>query len=172
MVVSTARGRTGTLIPAPWTDRASILAMSPSPSESPPPDAIEVWNRSYPAEAFAFVSDGLGHTASLVHGHAPHFVATTDEGRHVDGRQLCEGLRDFAIRRFGLMAPVVLQHWNIHRTDDFGRIVFAMIANEKLKKTDEDRIEDFFGVYDFSVAFSERSIIEALGAIRDEERDG
>ncbi len=146
--------------------------MSPSPSESPPPDAIEVWTRSYPAEAFAFVSDGLGHTSALVHGHPSQIAGASDDGRHVDGRQLCEGLRDFAIRRFGLLAPVVLQYWNIHRTDDFGRIVFAMIANEKLRKTDEDRIEHFFGVYDFSVAFSERAITAALGAIRDEERDG
>jgi len=153
-------------------DRASILVMSMTPSEFPAPDAAEAWTRSYPPEAFAFVSDGLGHTASLVHGDAPPYVPITDEGRHVDGRQLCEGLRDFAIRRFGLLAPAVLGHWNIHRTDDFGRIVFAMIADDKLKKTDEDRLEDFFGVYEFATAFSDRAITEAITAIRDEERDG
>jgi uncharacterized repeat protein (TIGR04138 family) len=95
-----------------------------------------------------------------------------DDGRHVDGRQLCEGLRDFAIRRFGLLAPTVLRHWNIHRTDDFGRIVFSLIAGNKLKKTDEDRIEDFFGVYDFNRVFTEDAITKVITAIRDEDRDG
>ncbi len=146
--------------------------MSSSPSESPSPDTAAVWSRTYPPEAFAFVSDGLGHTASLVHGASSEFVPVTDDGRHVDGRQLCEGLRDFAIRRFGLLAPAVLSHWNIHRTDDFGRMVFAMIADNKLKKNDDDRIEDFFGVYDFATAFSDRAIIDALKAIRDEDREG
>ncbi len=144
---------------------------SPS-SEFPSAETTEVWTRSYPAEAFAFVSDGLGHTAELVHGSASKFEAMSDDGRHVDGRQLCEGLRDFAIRKFGLLAPAVLGHWNIHRTDDFGRIVFAMIANERLRKTDEDRIEDFFGVFDFATAFSDRAISDAIAAIRDEEREG
>jgi uncharacterized repeat protein (TIGR04138 family) len=145
--------------------------MSMSSSEFPSPDAAEVWSRSYPPEAFAFVADGLGHTSSLVHGGTTPSVVT-DEGRHVDGRQLCEGLRDFAIRRFGLLAPTVLNHWNIHRTDDFGRIVFSLIAENKLRKTDDDRIENFFGVYDFSTVFSDRAITDAITAIRDEDRDG
>ncbi len=146
--------------------------MSTSSSEFPSPDAAAVWSRSYPPEAFAFVSDGLGHTAALVHGEADTPSSQVDDGRHVDGRQLCEGLRDFAIRRFGLLAPTVLRHWNIHRTDDFGRIVFSLIAGNKLKKTDEDRIEDFFGVYDFNRVFTEDAITKVITAIRDEDRDG
>lgn len=136
-------------------------------SPTPSPDTPESWRHDYPAAAFEFVSDGLGHTVQLVHGGGP---VTDEAGSHVDGRQLCEGLRDFAIRRFGLLASTVLSHWNIHRTDDFGRIVFAMIAMERMKKTEQDRVEDFHAVYDFRTAFSDQAVTEAISSLRDEER--
>lgn len=139
----------------------------PSSSSTPSPDSAESWRTNYPQAAFDFVSDGLGHTVRMIHGAGP---VSDGEGSHVDGRQLCEGLRDFAIRRFGLLASTVLTHWNIHRTDDFGRIVFAMIAMETMKKNDDDRVEDFHGVYDFRDAFSETAVTEAIAALRDEER--
>ena len=139
----------------------------PASSPTPSPDSPETWQSDYPPEAFDFVSDGLGHTVSLVHGAGP---VDEEDGSHVDGRQLSEGLRDFAIRRFGLLAPTVLAQWNIHRTDDFGRIVFAMIAMKRMNKTEEDRLEDFQGVYEFRTAFSDTAIVEAINALRDEER--
>ena len=63
------------------------------------------------------------------------------------------GLREFALQRWGLMARTVLQRWNITSTFDFGRIVFAMVENDLMQKTDEDSIEDFRNVYDFKTAF-------------------
>lgn len=115
----------------------------------------------YPIEAFRFVSEGLHHTADRIHGG--------DEGlheldRHVSGQQLCLGLRDYAIGRYGLLAPVVLEHWHIHRTDDFGRIVFAMITHNMLSKTSDDSVEDFRAVYDFDEAFSTSELVAYLSA--------
>ena len=73
--------------------------------------------------------------------------------RHVGGRELCWGLRDFALDRWGLLARVVLSAWNITSTGDFGRIVFGFIDFDLMQKQMEDRIEDFDDVYDFEEAF-------------------
>ena len=116
------------------------------------------WNRvmsaagPYPLEAFCFVREGLSFTAERVHAGRQ---IETDLDRHISGQQLCMGLRDFAIDRYGLMAPVVLSHWNIRRTDDFGRIVFGFIALDMMRKQDSDSLEDFKEVYSFDEAFDE-----------------
>ena len=131
------------------------------------------WTDAYPSEAFDFVQSGVEYTVSQMHGEQPppqSETAEEDGNRHVDGRQLSEGLRELAIRRFGLLAPEVLRAWNIHRTDDFGRIVYALIEGQELYRSDQDRIEDFFSVYDFDEAFSELEVKSTLGRIRDDER--
>ncbi len=73
--------------------------------------------------------------------------------RHVNGQQLCAGLRDYAIKRYGKMARLVLQHMNIHETDDFGRIVFAMIEAKQMSRSEGDKFEDFCNVFSFDDAF-------------------
>ena len=108
----------------------------------------------YPIEAYEFVQQGLGYTVSHIHGKDKK---VDEEGepvsRHVDGRQLCEGLREFALMNWGLLARTVLGRWNIRRTVDFGRIVFALVDHGHMQKTDEDSIEDFRNVFDFRTAF-------------------
>ncbi len=73
--------------------------------------------------------------------------------RHVSGQQLCWGLRDLALQKWGLMASSVLKRWNIASTADFGRIVFALVNNGCLQKQPSDSPEDFKDVYDFAEAF-------------------
>jgi uncharacterized repeat protein (TIGR04138 family) len=72
---------------------------------------------------------------------------------HVCGKELTEGLRDFAIDQYGPMVKTVLSHWGITKTQDFGNMVFNMIDKGLLSKTEEDSIEDFKGVFDFEEAF-------------------
>lgn len=72
--------------------------------------------------------------------------------RHVGGEELCWGLRDLALERWGFMASTVLRHWGIRNTKDFGRMVFALVENELLQKQPDDRIEDFENVYNFDDA--------------------
>lgn len=74
--------------------------------------------------------------------------------RHITGTQLCWGLRDYALQRWGLMARTVLENWNIRSTDDFGRIVFGFIDMDLMRKKDDDRLEDFHDVYKFDEAFN------------------
>ena len=110
----------------------------------------------YPLEAFNFVREGLSYTMHRLHEN----IDELDElERHVNGQQLCLGLRDFAIEQYGLLAPVVLNHWSIIRTDDFGRIVFAMIDAGLMSSSDRDKLDDFRAVYDFNEAFSEDQLL-------------
>lgn len=74
---------------------------------------------------------------------------------HVTGEDLCWGLHDLAVENWGLMAPVVLRHWGIRSTRDFGRMVFALIDQGLLAKQPDDDIEDFSDVYEFGKAFDQ-----------------
>jgi uncharacterized repeat protein (TIGR04138 family) len=48
---------------------------------------------------------------------------------------------------------MVLRRWNITSTVDFGRIVFSLVEYRVMATTDEDTIDDFRGVYEFTRAF-------------------
>jgi len=73
---------------------------------------------------------------------------------HVTGRELLEGIRDFAIEQYGPMAKTVLAHWGIKKTEDFGNMVFNMVEKKLLSKTETDSINDFKDVYDLEAVFS------------------
>ncbi|MCE9620082.1 MAG: hypothetical protein K8R92_09230 [Planctomycetes bacterium] len=111
----------------------------------------------YPPVAYRFVREGLSRTVEVIHSQE-----STEADRHVSGQQLCMGLREYAIERYGLLAPVVLRSWHVHRTDDFGRIVFAMIDAGLLSKTPQDSFDDFRGVFDFSEAFGRDRLVNAM----------
>lgn len=109
----------------------------------------------YSPQCFPFIRDGLAHATEHVHGSPDQTdeLGLVDESRHVDGAQLCLGLRALAIKRYGLMATAVLNKWGIYETRDFGNIIFALVDANLMRKTDEDSIEDFDRVYDFDEAF-------------------
>jgi len=116
----------------------------------------------YPVEAFDFVQRGVPYTVARVHGSesvAPS-GGQAGECRHVRGRDLCLGLRDLALRQWGMLAGVVLNRWNITSTLDFGRIVFHLVEGGYLRTTEEDSLEDFRNVYDFRTAFEEEYRID------------
>lgn len=103
----------------------------------------------YPLEAFAFLLDSLRRAAKQVYGDA----VDEDAPHHVTGRQLCLGLRDEALERWGMLARTVLARWNVHSTLDFGEMVYLLVENGHMHKTDEDSLADFRDVYDFDEAF-------------------
>ena len=80
-------------------------------------------------------------------------IARLEQPRHISGRELAEGVRALALGRFGPMARTVLEHWGIHATDDVGDVVFALVEIGVLIKEQDDRIEDFVGIFDFEEAF-------------------
>lgn len=113
----------------------------------------------YSPDCYRFIRDGLAHTVRLIHGddaaETPPSTPEDEESRHVSGRQLCEGLREYGVRQYGLLARTVLSRWGIRSTEDFGRIIFAMVDAGLMRATDEDTLDDFVGVYTFDEAFAE-----------------
>lgn len=78
-----------------------------------------------------------------------------DARRHVNGAELAWACRDFARAQFGLLAPHVLAHWGVTRTQDFGRIVFTLVEVGLLVTQPGDHEGDFEGVYDFAEGFGD-----------------
>jgi uncharacterized repeat protein (TIGR04138 family) len=110
---------------------------------------VEEYGR-YPVDAFEFVRHGLNFTVQRIHGDTKN---KPERECHVSGRQLSEGLRDYAVMRYGVMAATVLRHWGVRRTSDFGKIVYAMVESRLMQKTEQDSLRDFEGVFDFDKAF-------------------
>jgi uncharacterized repeat protein (TIGR04138 family) len=136
-----------------------------SATKAPDVPAILAKAGPYPVDAYQFVQDGLRHTVRQVQDQRAGDPGLPDlaHGEHVTGQQLCVGLRDFAIDRYGMLARAVLAGWGIHRTEDFGRMVFALIEAGAMSKTPHDTVEHFCGVYDFAEAFHPE---QAAAAIR------
>src|SRR5437763_1785964 len=107
----------------------TVSSTMPPPTDEPPREKSleEVVQKLglYPIDAFVFVQQGLAYTVKKLHGDAAKEMPK--ETRHISGQDLCEGLRDLALRRWGMMARAVFSRWGITSTLDFGRIVFAMI---------------------------------------------
>jgi uncharacterized repeat protein (TIGR04138 family) len=110
-------------------------------------DRILAKEPRYPERAYLFVLAGI------------EFIQTQlPARRHVTGAELAWACRDLAIKQFGLLAPSVLEYWNINNTEDFGRIVFTLVDVGLLMTQPDDRLEDFQDVYVFAEAFSAAQI--------------
>ncbi len=111
-------------------------------------DGILERDPRYDADAYVFVREALDFTVKML--DRPQ----DSNRRHVSGPELLDGLRVYALQEFGPMAVTVLNAWGIRATCDIGEIVFHLVESGVLGKTEEDRREDFVGVYDFEEAFT------------------
>lgn len=75
--------------------------------------------------------------------------------RHITGQELVEGLRQEAHRLFGPLAAHVWRTWGVHRTLDWGHIVFLLVEEGLLNRRESDSIEDFREGFDFDEFFVE-----------------
>jgi uncharacterized repeat protein (TIGR04138 family) len=96
----------------------------------------------YKPNAYRFTLDAVGFT-----------VQGLGEVRHVSGEELLDGIRRLALDRFGPLAKVVFEQWGIVKTEDFGEIVFQLVDEGLLGKTERDTMKDFSRGYDFNEAF-------------------
>lgn len=122
-------------------------------------------DRRYRLEAYAFVFEALTYAHETLGMGADKPSDPADESeeeaspkpkkkkkspeRHLTGQQLCEAIRLYALEQYGYMAKTVLNSWGVHNTGDFGEIVFNLIRIRQMKKTKDDRREDFNDVFDF-----------------------
>jgi uncharacterized repeat protein (TIGR04138 family) len=104
-------------------------------------------DKRFQREAYVFVREGLDHTQKNVAKNKK------DDGKHVSGQQLLEGVREYALEQYGPMTFTVLEEWGITKCEDIGEIVFNMVKASLLKKTDKDSPDDFKSGYDFHDAF-------------------
>jgi uncharacterized repeat protein (TIGR04138 family) len=98
----------------------------------------------YSRSAYLFVYDALQHTVEKLGK-----TSMPREQRHVSGRDLLYGISEYALDQFGPLTRTVFDKWGIRETRDFGEIVFSLVDNNLMSKTDDDRIEDFVDVFDF-----------------------
>ena len=107
-------------------------------------EALAERDGRYDRAAYLFVYDALQHTVEKL-GKA----SMPREQRHVSGRDLVYGISEYALDQFGPLTRTVFQHWGVSQTRDFGEIVFNLVDNSLMSKTEDDRIEDFADVFDF-----------------------
>jgi uncharacterized repeat protein (TIGR04138 family) len=104
-------------------------------------------DRRYSRDAYTFVREALDYTQKLIGKE------TQGQVRHVSGRELLDGIRQFALQQFGPMVITVFEEWGVRHSRDFGEIVFNMVEIGLLAKTDKDTREDFQNGYDFAEIF-------------------
>ena len=97
--------------------------------------------------AYFFVRAALHHTLKSRNS------SSSPKNGHVSGEELLEGIRLYALDRFGPMTMTLMNHWNIKQCKDFGEIVFKLIDHGILGRTKSDSISDFEGGYSFNDAF-------------------
>ena len=97
-------------------------------------------------EAYLFLRDALDFTIK-----ARRKAKEIDQ--HVNGPQLLDGIRQYALKQFGPMVPTVFDYWGVRCGQDFGEMVFNFIRVGIFGKTDTDSIDDFKGGYTFHAAF-------------------
>ncbi len=115
----------------------------------------------FPIPAYQFVREALAFAADSMElgitGDDPdrdeESLEQNRRERHLTGQQLCQAIREYAVKQYGFMAKVVLNRWGIQQTGDFGDIVYNMIDAGIMKKSSRDEREHFDNVYCFNQAF-------------------
>ena len=110
-------------------------------------DAIVERDPRYHRDAYIFLRAALDHTHDMLEKRGETMP------RHVSGGELLQGIREFALDQFGPMTITVLEEWGIRRCEDFGELVFNLVDQRMLSKTDQDSRDDFKGGYSFAEAF-------------------
>ncbi len=126
----------------------------------------------YPPEAYEFVFEALAYASKRlgrVRANDPltpsPLAGESGEEEHVSVAEFFEGLRELALRDFGMMAPTVFSQWGVRRTDDFGEIVFNLIGAGLLDPTtadDRGAFHDHFDLGDGLVSGYEIDAGESL----------
>ncbi len=121
-------------------------------------EEIRTRDPRYTIDAYEFVMEALSFTQKRF-----------NRPKHVTGIELLEGVKELLLNRFGPMTLLVLRHWGIHATEDFGHIVFNLVDNRILSKTDDDKIDNFKDGYNFEEVFEkgyQRQLAKKISRMR------
>jgi len=100
----------------------------------------------YNPKAVRFVYEGLGYSVRKLPA----------KPGHITGQMLCDGLRLLALEKWGRLAMLVLNSWNVNTTRDLGEIVYLMIKHKWMRAQTTDSIDDFNDVFDFKTVFKDQ----------------
>jgi uncharacterized repeat protein (TIGR04138 family) len=107
---------------------------------------IVATDERYQSEAYVFVQEAIQFTQKSL-------GRDKQAEKHVGGRELLHGIREYALSMYGPMTTTVLAEWGIRCCEDFGEIVFNMIRHHQATQSPTDSREDFKDGYDFDEAF-------------------
>ncbi len=112
-------------------------------------------DQRYKLQAYQFIRDALTYAQDVLRIPDQNRARglTGESARHMTGQQLCEACRRYALEQYGMLAKMVLNSWGVYSTSDFGEIVYNLIAINQMRKSDNDRREDFDDVFVFDSAF-------------------
>lgn len=108
-------------------------------------------DRRFSRHAYYFVLDALDFTMTRLGRDE-----LTGEERHVGGRELLLGIKEYASDQFGPMAALVFERWGVRRSADFGEVVFNLIDAELLSRRPSDSRLDFADGIDFRETFAQK----------------
>lgn len=103
---------------------------------------IVEFDSRYSPQAYFFLLEALAYTQKRF-----------KVDHHVTSQELLKGIQYLLLRQFGAMTLVVLKHWGIKSSEDFGCIVFNLVEKGVLSKTKEDDITHFKNAFDFEQVF-------------------
>ena len=107
-------------------------------------------DRRYPPAAYMVVFEGLECA-----------LARLPARRHVTPRELVEGVREAALKQWGLLARTVLESWNVRTSGAIGDLVFNLIERKLLVAGADDNRTQFEDIFDFDEGF-DRAFAEEL----------
>ena len=87
--------------------------------------------------------------------NSAHWLLAAFTGSHMNAVQACGCVRAHALRYFNDAAEArdLLAEWGIRRSEDVGRIVFALVHQGLLRASPEDSPSDFDGLFTLETLF-------------------
>lgn len=109
-------------------------------------DRIVERDSRFDHKAYEFLREALDFTLARM-------MKENDGMRHVSGRELLEGFRDFALLQFGPLSATVMREWGLKNGYHVGEMVYALISEGVFSQQDGDSLNDFKGFTPFKEAF-------------------
>jgi len=96
----------------------------------------------YPAEVYNFVNAAVKYTIDRLEQNG------SGRRRHINARELLDGMTDFGKEQFGPLAWNVFAGWHFIRPADIGNVVFNLVKENLFAVSEEDSRRDFDLDYD------------------------
>ena len=118
--------------------------------------AIQENDSRYSSGAYYFLREALDYTIK----DSFDDDASSRLSQHITGQELLEGIKKYALERYGPMAFELFKTWGVNNCKDFGNIVFNLVDCQVLGKNESDSPKDFEKGYNFKKTFQDPFVPE------------